>query len=260
MSPLFNTAKKKETSPPKQHQESVKKASKNTLSSTQTHLRIAEIRDNVLVLKNGGIRSILKTSSINFNLKSEEEQNAIIYSYQNFLNTLEFPIQIVIRSKKLDIDNYIDKLKKIGKTQSNPLLQKQTFEYAEYIRKLIEYADIMEKEFYIIVPYDPYRNQKLSLIEKFLKWMHPQDTIADIKKRHKEFDELKKGLNQRINVVKSNLENCGLKIKPLTTAEIIELFYKSYNPMVSRGEKVKDIQQIDIETDEKKEPVVTTNK
>src|SRR3990167_11484647 len=109
------------------------------------HLQIAELRDNLAVLKNGGIRAVLKTSSVNIHLKSEDEQNAIIYSYQNFLNTLEFPVQIIVRSKKLDLDDYIDKLKGIAEKQTNPLLIDQTMEYVDYIQRLIEYADIMQR-------------------------------------------------------------------------------------------------------------------
>nr|MBP9771149.1 hypothetical protein [Candidatus Gracilibacteria bacterium] len=110
----------------------------NQMNSTQAHIRIAEIRENVVVLKNGGMRAVLKTSSINFNLKSEQEQNSIVYAYQSFLNSLEFPIQILIRSKKLDIDDYIDGVKKIGEKQTNKLLQEQTMEYAQYIKRLVE--------------------------------------------------------------------------------------------------------------------------
>ena len=135
-------------------QNSVKGGKRDKKDSTQMHLKIAEIHDDTVVLKNGGLRGILKTSSINLNLKSEAEQNAVIYSYQNFLNTLEFPIQIVVRSKRLDLEAYIEKLKKIGVKQSNPLLQKQTFEYVEYISRLVEYADIMEKKFYVVIPQD----------------------------------------------------------------------------------------------------------
>ena len=151
------------------------KAKKNPSSSTQMYLKISEIRDNTLVLKNGGLRSVLRVSSINFNLKSEEEQNAIIYSYQAFLNTLEFPLQIVIRSKKLDIDEYLDKLKKIGEKQTNPLLQTQTYEYIEYIAKLVEYADIMEKDFLVVVPVDPFRSQKPNMFQKFFQNINAKD-------------------------------------------------------------------------------------
>ncbi|MBI2464332.1 hypothetical protein HYV57_05225, partial [Candidatus Peregrinibacteria bacterium] len=194
----------------KEQTNSVKQKKTAPIASTQVHLQIAEIRDNVAVLKNGGLRAIFKTSSINFNLKSEAEQNAIIYSYQSFLNTLEFPIQIVVRSRKLEIDSYIANLKNLGEKQTNPLLQRQTFEYAEYIQKLIEYANIMEKEFFVIVPYDPYRAEKLNIFQKFLRWLNPRDSINEIRQRHQEFEQLRKGLNQRINIVKSSLENCGL--------------------------------------------------
>lgn len=229
----------------------VKNAKKNPAASTQRHLKIAEIRDNTIVLKNGGLRAILKTSSINFNLKSEPEQNAIIYSYQNFLNTLEFPIQIVIRSQKLDIDKYIEDLKVIGEKQQNKLLQRQTFEYAEYIQKLVEYADIMDKEFYCIVPFDPYRVEKKSFIEKILEKFKTADSVAEIKRRHKEFEDLKKGLTQRVNIAKTGLENCGLRTEQLNTQQLIELFYKIYNPLTSRGEKIKDnLQEFSIQSDE----------
>lgn len=222
-------------------------------TSTQTHLRIAEIRDNILVLKNGGVRAVLKTSSINFNLKSEEEQNAIIHSYQAFLNSLEFPVQIVVRSKKLDIDDYIEEVRRLGNQQTNPLLQEQTYEYADYIQRLVEYADIMEKEFYVVVPYDPARAPSSeSKFQSFFQRLAPKDTLADIKKRHGEFENLTKSLNQRLNTVKSGLENCGLKVEDATTVEIIELFYKSYNPISSRTAKIKHLESSDIETDEQR--------
>lgn len=237
----------------KEQTDSVKQKKTATIASTQVHLQVAEIRDNVVVLKNGGLRAIFKTSSINFNLKSEAEQNAIIYSYQNFLNTLDFPIQIEIRSRKLEIDSYIEYMKNLGEKQTNPLLQRQTFEYAEYIQKLIEYANIMEKEFFVIVPYDPYRAEKMNIFQKFLHWLNPKDSINEIRRRHQEFEQLRKGLNQRINVVKSSLENCGLKVEQLTTSQLIEFFYKIYNPETSRQEKIKNLKDIDINLDENSE-------
>ncbi len=225
---------------------------KNPAQGTQIYLRIAEIRDNVVVLKNGGLRAILRVSSINFNLKSEEEQNAIIYSYQGFLNTLEFPIQIVIRSKKLDIDDYLDKLRKIGEKQTNRLLQTQTLEYVEYIAKLVEYADIMEKDFLVIVPNNPARAQKPNIIQQFFQNMNAKDSYEAIKHRHEEFEELKKNLNQRISSVRIGLENCGLKVDEVPTKELIELFYNAYNPTMARVEKVKDVEQFSVQTDEEK--------
>jgi len=240
---------------PQKKDESVRaaQAKKNTPTlSTQTYLKISEIRDDTLVLKNGGLRAVLSVSSINFNLKSEDEQNAIVYSYQGFLNTLEFPIQIVIRSKKLDIDEYLDKLKKIGEKQVNPLLQRQTYEYVEYIAKLVEYADIMQKEFYVVIPYDPFRAQKVNLFQQFFQNMQAKDSYDSIKRRHDEFEQLKKGLNQHVSSVKVGLENCGLKVNQLTTKELIELFYNIYNPTVARYEKAKQNDQLNIMTDEEK--------
>lgn len=232
--------------PQKNQINSVKQKKGSPIASTQVYVPIAEVRDNIIVLKNGGLRAIFRASSINFNLKSEAEQTAIIYSYQHFLNALEFPIQIVIRSRKLEIDSYIENLKKIAEKQQNPLLQRQTFEYADYIQKLIEYANIMEKEFFVVVPYDPYRVEKQNMLEKFFRWMKPGDSLKETRKRYAEYENLKKGLSQRTNIVKSNLENCGIKLEALTTPKLIELFYKIYNPEVSRQEKVKDITTFDI--------------
>jgi hypothetical protein len=228
----------------------IRKPQQPSASATQIHLKIGEIRDNLLVLKNGGIRAILKASSINFNLKSEEEQNAITYAYQGFLNSLEFPVQVVIRSKKLDIDDYIDKIKAIGEKQQNQLLKSQTMEYADFVKKLVEYTDIMQKEFYIIIPYDPIRARSVSFIQKFFQNLSPKDTYSDIKKRHKEFEDSKKHIIQRINVIQSGLTNCSINTEQLTTENIIELFYNVYNPQISRTEKVRDLDEMSIETDE----------
>ncbi len=221
-------------------------------SSTQVYLKIAEIRDNTVVLKNGGLRSVLRVSSINFNLKSEDEQNAIVYSYQGFLNTLEYPIQIVVRSKKLDIDDYLEKLKKIGEKQTNPLLQTQTYEYVEYIAKLVEYADIMEKDFLVIVPLDPYRAQKPNMIQKFFQNMNSKDSYENVKRRREEFEELRKNLTQRVSSVRIGLENCGLKVDELNTKQLIELYYNIYNPTAARYQKTKEIEKINVQTDEEK--------
>lgn len=227
-----------------------RKSSASSITATQVHLKFGEIRDNVLVLKNGGVRAILKANSINFNLKSEEEQNAITFSYQGFLNSLEFPVQIVVRSKKLDIDNYIEKIKDIGEKQENKLLKDQTLEYADFVKKLVEYTDIMQKEFYVVIPYNPIRARSVPFFQQFLQRMRPKDSYAEIKKRHKEFENLKKQLTQRINIVESGLANCGIKTDPLTTEQIIELLYTTYNPQISRTEKVKNLKDLTVQTDE----------
>jgi hypothetical protein len=182
-------------------------------------------------------------------LKSEDEQNAVIYSYQNFLNSLEFPVQIVVRSKKLDLDAYIEKLKKIGVKQSNTLLQKQTFEYIEYISRLVEYADIMQKEFYVVIPQDPYGQERKSIMRTFLENIFPQDTVAKIKKRESQFADLKKKLDQRLDTVRAGLESCNLKVHRLNTEELIELFYETYNPQTSRAQKIDEEEKLALEQD-----------
>jgi len=220
---------------------------KNTQqASTQRFLPIGEIRDNTLILKNGGVRAILKTSSVNFNLKSLDEQNALIYAYQGFLNTITFPVQILVRSRKLDIDIYVEKLTKIAKVQENPLMRKQTFEYIEYIKKLVEYADIMEKNFYVIIPYDPLRAREPSTFQKFMRHISPQDNLEGIRQRHKEFEKLRKTLGQRVGVAKAGLEGCGLRIEELSTNEIVELFYQIYNPVTSRHQKLQNLDGQDV--------------
>lgn len=237
---------------------SVKGGKKDKKESTQMHLKVAEIHDDTVVLKNGGLRSILKTSSINLNLKSEEEQNAVIYSYQNFLNTLEFPIQIVVRSKRLDLEHYIEKLKKMGVKQGNPLLQKQTFEYVEYISRLVEYADIMEKQFYVVIPQDPFGQEHRGFLKSFMENIFPQDTVTKIHERQKQFNELKKRLAQRTNTVRAGLEGCGLRVQEMNTEELIELFYETYNPLTSRSQKVEPEDELALEQDEvAKTPVDT---
>ena len=232
-----------------QKKDTVKSGKKNASSSTQMHLQIAEIRDNVIILKNGGIRSVLKTSSVNVHLKSEEEQNAVIYSYQNFLNTLEFPIQTVVRSKKLDLDNYLDNLKIVAKKQTNSLLKEQTVDYIDYITRLIEYADIMQKEFYVVVPYDPPRTKKPTLIQKFIQRMNQKDSVAELRQRQREFETVYKGLSQRVNVVSSGLQNIGLQVDQLKTDELVTLFYESYNPRTSRLQKFKKSSELSVDHD-----------
>lgn len=230
-----------------QAKDTVKQKKTSPTLSTQIYLDIAEIKDNVVVLKNGGLRAILQTTSINFNLKSEEEQNSIIYGYQSFLNSLDFPVQIVVQSRKLDVDKYIENVREIGEQHTNVLLKEQTNEYCEYILKLVEYADIMEKKFFVVVPYDPYRARKQNTFSKFLSSISSSDSVDAIKQRHKEFDEFNKHLTERINAVKSGLEGCNLRVAQLGTSQLIELFYQIYNPITSRNEKIEDLNKVDVQ-------------
>lgn len=215
-------------------------------ASTQTMLPMGEIRDGFIMLKNGGIRAVLQTSAVNFALKSEEEQNALIFAYQGFLNLLDFPVQIVIRSRKLDIDKYVESLKEIGEKQMNPLLKKQTLEYAEYIKRLVEYADIMEKNFYVVIPADPFRSKEKGMFQRFFDSLNPNDDVSKIRTRHSEFEDLKKEIQPRISTVKSGLEQCGLRAEQLDTHQLVELLYQIYNPVTSRNEKLESLDKTNL--------------
>jgi hypothetical protein len=132
------------------------------------------------------------------------------------------------------------------KNIENQLLKDQMAEYIEYVQKLVEYSDIMEKRFFIVVPVDPPRAQKKTLISKFMSYVNPDDTVLNILKRRGEFKQLKKQLDTRLEVVLTAIGNCGLKVEPLKTSEIIELFYQVYNPQLARSQKLGDIEELSI--------------
>jgi hypothetical protein len=125
-------------------------------------------------------------------------------------------------------------------------MKDQMAEYIEYVQKLVEYSDIMEKRFFVVVPVNPPRAEKKTLIAKFMSYVNPADTVLDILKRRGEFKQLKKQLDDRMEVVFTSLGNCGLKVEPLKTEEIIELFYQVYNPQLARNQKLGNIEELSI--------------
>ena len=215
--------------------------------STQRYLQFSEVHDDVLVLRDGGIRGVLEISSMNFNLKSEDEQKATIYSFQKFLNALNFPVQMLVQSRKLDIEQYLNTLQAREKEIKNDLLREQLLSYIKYIERLIEYSDIMEKKFYVIVPIPPPAKAKKGLTTGFLEYIMPKDNVIEILKRKKAFGSIKKELDSNINIVKTGLENCGLNATQLNTEKIIELFYSSYNSNLARRQKIVDIDDLAVE-------------
>ncbi len=126
-------------------------------------------------------------------------------------------------------------------------MQKQTTEYCDYIQKLVEYADIMEKKFYVVVPFDPYRSKDPGTLSKFMNSISSSDSVDNIKRRHREFDKLKKNLTERVTSVKAGLEGCNLRVAELNTSQLIELFYQAYNPITSRNEKLSDLGAVNVE-------------
>ncbi len=224
----------------------VRQRKKTSLTSTQRFLPIAEIRGDTVMLKNGGMRAVLQVQALNFNLKSETEQQSIIAGYESFVNTISFPIQIVIRSSKMNIDPYLLELRTIAANQQNELLKNQTFAYADFVEKLIDVADIMQKRFYVVVPLDQ-SVRKRGVLEQFFSWMSPDDTSAKAAQRQRDFAQGSKGLKDRVNLVQAGLENIGLAVKRLTTQELIELYYQIFNPQTSQEQKMPPVEKLKVE-------------
>src|SRR3989344_2447235 len=165
----------------KSEMQSSQLAGKKAAASTQSMLDIAEIKEGTIVLKDGSLRAVIAVSSTNFSLKSAEEQGGIINSYQSFLNSLNFPIQIVMQSRKLDVHSYLDRLRSVAQEQTNELLRMQTQEYIEYISKLIDFSSIMNKTFYIVVPFFTGTAVKHGFMSKFGKILNPVTGISSQK-------------------------------------------------------------------------------
>lgn len=167
-------------------------------SSSQRYLPFSEIRDNMIIMKDGSSRMVLKVHALNFNLKSTEEQDAILMSYQRFLNSLSFPIQIIVRSLKVDIEAYINRLKNIAIKQQNPLLQEQTYKYIDFLVNLIDLAQIMKKEFYIVVPFDFENDESVrktdmfGIFRSFWSALSQEESVADIRANRSRLEKLKK--------------------------------------------------------------------
>ena len=186
---------------------------------------MAEIKEDTLVLKDGSLRAVIAVSSTNFALKSEDEQNALVSAYQGMLNSIDFPLQILIHSRILDIGGYLEKLKGLAAGQTNELLRIQMTEYIEYVGKLVEFANIMQKNFYVVVPYSaqPVKQTWGSRIRTFF------NPLSQIATSQGDFHRAKTKLDERTNHVISELGGVGLRSLLLTTEELVELLYQAYN-------------------------------
>jgi type IV secretory pathway VirB4 component len=196
--------------------------------TTQDFLPIREIRDGVAVLKNGGLRLVLICSSLNFSLKSPDEQQALIFQYQNFLNSLDFHVQIFIQSRKLNIQPYLMVLEKRLTEQNNELIKIQTKEYIEFIKKFTETVNVMAKSFFVVIPYDPLIIDvtRGGLLNRFRGGS--KQSAEQVKKDN--FEESKTQLEQRTSVVEQGLARVGVRTAPLGTEELVELYFKIFNP------------------------------
>ena len=215
-------------------------------STTQKYLPFSEIRGNCMIMKDGSSRMVLKVQALNFNLKSEEEQDSIIYGYQRFLNSLRFPIQIIVRSPKVDIENYLLKLKNLAIKQQNALLQEQTYRYVDFLTNLIDMAQIMKKEFYIVVPFDQVNEESVrntgivGMFQNFWSSITSEETILSIRSKRRNADFLLKGNSERVNTIKSSLEQIGLKSEEVDKDGLVRLLYDYYNPRVGGEQKIRE--------------------
>lgn len=195
--------------------------------TTQEFLPVSEVRDGIVLLKDGSLRAILLASSINFALKSEDEQTAFIVQFQNFLNSLDFSVQIFVQSRMLDIRPYVATLESQYKNQLDDLMRIQIREYIEFIKSFTEAANIMTKNFFVVVPYSHSLNVAKSGVGSLLPF---GKKTAGAQQAGKTFEEQATQLEQRISIVQQGLIRTGVRTVQLGTEEAIELLYKMFNP------------------------------
>lgn len=221
---------------------------KTNPNSTQNTLQIAEIRDGIVIMNDGTFRSVIMVKSINFDLMSPQERDAVEYSYQGFLNSLYFPVQIFVRSQKVDIRPYLDRLDKIRSEHDNMLLSMMMEDYLNYIAALAEQTNIMDKKFYVVIPYFPELNVKNAL-ETSKGLFSGIKNIFGNNEHHVLVNEAdlakaKDELRNRVQAALSALLQCGIQGLPLDTQELIELYYDTYNPDTATRQQLKNFNDL----------------
>jgi type IV secretory pathway VirB4 component len=201
---------------------------------------MAEIASGVIIMKDGSLRMAMMVSATNFELRSEQEQDALTVGYQNFLNSLEFPIQIVIQSRRINLNPYLKKLDDQRAQTSNELIGLQLDSYSDFLRRLLTLANIMTKKFYIIIPYTPPVLKRDSIVAQLMQNVGRQVKNVEITN----FNHYYKELAQSARVVASGLNSLGLRAVQLNTQELIELYYNTYNPEMALYAELGEIQKI----------------
>jgi len=230
--PIGTTIQQPKTAPP--------------LNTTQNSLLISEIRDGMVIMSDGSFRAVIASKSINFDLMSSREREGVEFSYQNFLNALYFPIQIFIRSQRVDIGPYIDRLATIRRSQDNMLLNVLMDDYINFIDVLSQEANIMDKSFFVIVPYFPTGDltnvlaQSKGIFGKLFQ--KPQTTATKIDKAS--YEKAKDEIKNRVDSVTSGLFQIGVKSVQLNTKELGELYYNMYNPDTAVREPLGDFEKV----------------
>lgn len=214
--------------------------------SAQKYLDISEIREDLVLLKDGTLRATIAVSSINFALKSVDEQNAIVQAYMQFLNGLDFPIQVVIQSRKMNIDGYLRQLDENEKGQGSDLLKGQIRDYKEFIKQLVKMGDIMQKRFFVVVPYNPAgqtAGQK-GFSERLTDIFSPR---VGIKLSEERFQKYRFELSLRVNQIISGLSSMSLNAVQLDTQSLIELYYTVYNPELFEHQRLGNLSDLQVQ-------------
>jgi hypothetical protein len=218
-------------------------------NSTQNTLQIAEIRDGIVIMNDGSFRSVVMVKSVNFDLMSPQEQESMEFSYQGFLNSLYFPIQIFIRSQKVDLQPYIAKLDKIRTEHDNMLLAMLMEDYIGFIDQLSLQTNIMDKKFYIVIPFFPHTDvqkaitQSKNFITGLVALFNSKDQHVVINEA--DLEKAKAELRNRVQAVQQGLLQCSIESLPLDTKELIELYYDTYNPDTATRQQLKDFGSLD---------------
>lgn len=221
-------------------------APKGNPNSTQNALLISEIRDGMVIINDGSMRAVVTCQSINFDLMSDREREAVEYSYQQFLNSLYFPVQILVRSQKVDIGPYMDRLDKIRRDQDNMLLGVLMDDYISFINVLAQETNIMEKSFYIVVPYYPSGDMTSAVnsSKTFLANLFSPQKQQHIRIDENTFTKAKDEIKNRISTVINGLAQLGIRSVQLTTKELGELYYNSYNPDTAVREPIGNFENL----------------
>jgi hypothetical protein len=217
-------------------------------NSTQNSLQIAEIRDGIVIMSDGSFRSVVMVKSINFDLMSHQEQESVEFNYQNFLNSLYFPIQIFIRSQKVDIAPYLEKLDKIRSEHDNMLLALLMDDYISYMTALAQQTNIMDKKFYIVIPFFPHVHVQKALTQS-KNFITGITDLFGKKEQHvvineAELEKAKTELRTRVQTVLSGLMQSNIQGLPLDTQELIELYYDTYNPDTATRQQLKNFNDL----------------
>lgn len=198
------------------------------VSRIQNFIEIKEIKDGVAIMKDNSMKAVCACSSINFDLLSQTEQEALVARFQEFLNALDFPIQIIIASRHFQIDDYLNQIKELEKTQTNELLKIQTNEYINFIQSFVEFANIMSKSFYIIVPFSVIESKQEGFFEK-VKNIISSTKSSKQKFEIEKFNQYKTQLEQRVSMILDGLQGLGIKTIPLNDEQLTQLYFEFYN-------------------------------